>query len=287
MTTEKKSPRKESFHHISAVGYKDLEDVRLRGYFTSELGVYVTPSDGLYLEYMGEFPTIAQSKMLNYLMILAIDHGFSPPVMAARMVTSGRPLTTTSIGVGLLAFGEAEGNGLPVSRIIQNYVKQAKSQNKSLEEIAEILIDKEGPIPPGLGHPRHPQEDPRAKGIFPRAKELEVADDHIHLMEIVESVVARNLKKRIPLNFLGAASAALLDIGLTPEASYCIMIGCRAFSCGAHALEETERESPWRASVYKGNIIDILDLSIQGSQYYDGPPTREVPKDRWPGLLPF
>jgi citrate synthase len=285
MTTKKKPTGKEPFHHMSAVGYKDLEDVRLRGYFTSRLGMYVTPSDGLYLEYTGELPTIAQSKMLNYLMILAIDHGFSPPVMAARMVTSGRPLTTTSIGVGLLAFGEAEGNGLPVSKMIQNYVKKARSEKKSLEEIAEILVEKEGPIPLGFVHLRHPQGDPRAKGIFSRAKELKLAGDHVRLMENVENVMAKTLRKKIPLNFLGAASAALLDIGLTPEASYCIMIGCRAFSCGAHALEETERESPWRASVYRGNITDILDLSLQGSQYYDGPPNREVPKDRWPGLL--
>ena len=64
MTTEKTSKEKGFFRHTSGVGYKDLKDVRLRGYFTSELGVYGPCSDGVYLEYMGEFPTQAQSKML-------------------------------------------------------------------------------------------------------------------------------------------------------------------------------------------------------------------------------
>jgi hypothetical protein len=42
-------------------------------------------------------------------------------------------------------------------------------------------------------------------------------------------------------------------------------------------MEEMTREKAWRAS-RTTKMINLLDLSIQGPKYYDGPPDRPVPK---------
>lgn len=100
--------------------------------------------------------------------------------------------------------------------------------------------------------------------------ELGVAGEYCDLQNEITKAFREISGRNLRPNVLGAAGPTLLDLGFKSEACWAIGILCRAFSCAAHAIEEMEMQSPWRASS-SNPMVDILDLSLQGPKYYRGP----------------
>ena len=278
---------REPFHWKTAIGYTTADQITLRGYDLIDLAKHCSFADVVYLIYTGRLPTPAQSKMLNYLMVQVQEHGAgSPSPITSRMVMSGRSTLNAAMAAGIMSFGTAHGPGFIASTMFYKYVQLALNENKNLEEVAKILVEKEGPHVSGYHHPQHLKGDPRAKETTGRAKKLGVAGDHIRLSEIVEDELERQRGKKVYINVLGAGAATILDMGLEPYQGWCILAICRGHGgCGAHAIEEMRRGNPLRLSG-DAPIHDVGDPELQAPQYYDGPPTRNVPKDRWPGIFP-
>jgi citryl-CoA lyase len=282
-TTRERVP----FHWKTAIGYTTSEQIILRGYDLVDLAKYCSFADVVYLLYTGRLPTSGQSRMLNYIMVQVQEHGAgSPSPITSRMVMSGRSPLNAAMAAGIQSFGTAHGPGFIASTMFYKYVQLSINENKSLEEVAKILVEKEGPHVSGYHHPQHLKGDPRAKETTGFAKKLGVAGDHIRLSELVEDELERKRGKRVYINVLGAGAASILDIGLEPYQGWCSLAICRGYGgCGAHAIEEMERGNPLRISGEK-QIHDVGDPELQDAEYYDGPPTRQVPKNRWPGIFP-
>jgi citryl-CoA lyase len=270
---------REGFHWQSAISWKSLNHIVCRGYDTNELAERASFIDMMFLLFQGRLPGMAEERMLSYAMVAFVEHAFSPSVVAARAVASGRPLLTSAVAAGIMTFGTAHGPGWQYSETMQRYMRRGQREGWSMKKLAEVLIAdhlREGKKIMGLHQPQHVKGDPRSQLLLAKAKKLGVAGPYVELQEAVGETFFEQTGKRIHPNILGAAGSVLLDLGFDPLAAWALGFLSRAFSCAAHAIEEMTSQSAWRAS-RSNPMIDLLDLALQGPRYYTGPPHRHVP----------
>ncbi len=262
---------REPFRWHSAISYKLVDKIVTRGYDTTELvekGYGL--ADVIFINYQARIPLINEAKMLNYLMILCLDEGVSTPAAISRFVAKGHNLLTQSIGASILAFGHAYGAFQTYGRMLDKYLNRAEKEGKNLDEIAKILVE-ENRGSRILGVSALMLKDPAAKRVFARAEVLDVAGRYIDFQKKIVKAAQEASREPVNLDMLGAVGATMLDLGFTPEATWSIVAITRAFGCGAHAIEEEEREPRV-----------MFGESLQPKEYYDGPPEKTVPplKDR-------
>ncbi len=262
---------REPFKWHSTISYKLVDKIVTRGYDTTELvekGYGL--ADVVFIDYQARIPLINEAKMLDYLMILCLDEGLSTPAAISRFVAKGHNLLTQSVGASILAFGHAYGAFQAYGRMLDRYLDRAEKQGKRSDEMAEILV-KENQGSLTLGVSNLMLKDAAAKRVFARAEALDVAGKYIDFQKRIVKAAQKACDEPIDLDMLGAVGATMFDLGFTPEATWSIVAITRAFGCGAHAIEEEEREPRV-----------VFGQSLQSNEWYDGPPERPVPplKDR-------
>jgi len=262
---------REPFRWHSTVSYKTVDTIVTRGYNTTELvekGYGL--ADVIFIDFQARIPLIKEAKMLNYLMILCLDEGLSAPAAISRIVAKGHTILTQSVGASVLAFGHAYGAFQAFGKMLDKYLSRAEKEKRSLVEMAEVLV-KENKDSLTLGVSNLMAKDPAAKRVFARAESLEVAGKYIDFQKRVVKAAQKMGKGPVDLDMLGAMGATMFDLGFSPESTWSIVAITRAFGCGAHAIEEEEREPR-----------TTFGQSLTPPKYYDGPPDRPVPplKDR-------
>jgi hypothetical protein len=78
----------------------------------------------------------------------------------------------------------------------------------------------------------------------------------------------------VGVNVVGSGNTALMEIGFSPNAGWCIGSVVRGFSCAAHALYNMKKGRAWGASRNEP-MVQMIDLSMIK---YVGPKDRIVPK---------
>lgn len=271
---------RETFRWETAISWKSKDEIYCRGYDVNDLAENSSFVGMVFLLLRGELPSPNEEVMLNYLMTAFAEHAFSPSAVSARMVASGRPPLNSAIAAGIMTFGEAHGPGHVYSKMICDLHQRATDEGLSFRNVARTYVEealKNGQKVPGLHQPQHTDGDPRATGITRKARELGVAGEFCDLQSEITTAYQEISGRNLRPNVLGAAGPTLLDLGFKSQACWAIGILCRAFSCAAHAIEEMETQSPWRASS-SNPMVDILDLSLQGAKYYHGQQKRPVPQ---------
>ncbi len=262
---------REPFKWHSTVSYKKVDKIVTRGYDTTELvekGYGL--ADVIFIDFQARIPLIKETKMLNYLMILCLEDGLSPPSAISRFVSKGHTILTQSVGASILAFGHAYGAFQTYGKMLDQYLSRAEKEGKNLDEAAETLVEENrGSLI--LGVSTLMLKDPAAKRVFARADSLGVAGKYIDFQKRVVKFAREASKESVDLDLFGAIGAAMFDLGFSPESVWSIIAITRSFGCGAHAIEEEERE----ARV-------VFGQSLLPREYYDGPSDRPVPslKDR-------
>lgn len=276
---EEMSINREPFHWQTAIAYKTADKIVLRGYDTTELAeAGWSFAAAVFLLYQGRLPKINEEKMLNFFMVTFMEHAMSPSTLTARCCASGRPPLNAVMAAGIMTFGEAHGPGHLHGQMVHKYMAFHDNQGMSLREVAEMLVrDHKGRNIMGLGQPQHIHGDPRAIRIMKMARELGVAGRFHDLQIEIEAAFERINGKKVFTNVIGGANSVFMDLGFSPLAAWAIGVLCRGFSCGAHGIEEMERERAWRAS-RSSKMVNLLDLSLQGPENYDGPEDRAVPR---------
>src|SRR3989344_8341786 len=83
------------------------------GYDLIELSGEASFVRAIYLILKGEMPDKNSEKMLDAMLVIAIDHGLEPPsVVAARNVYSGGSPLQAAVAAGILSFGEYHGGAI-------------------------------------------------------------------------------------------------------------------------------------------------------------------------------
>jgi citrate synthase len=261
------------FQWVSEVAYKNVHRIVARGYDTTELmeegyGVVVV----LFVDYQSRIPLIEEEQMLNYIMILALEDGISPPAAMSRIVARTKTFLTQAAAASILAFGHAYGAYSAFGNRLETYLKKVDAETISTADAAERLVnewfDKE---PESIGVSGLMLKDPAAKRMIARAEKLGVAGRYTAFMKDVVVAAQKHSPEPVDVDMLGATGAVMLDLGFSPEATWAILAVTRALATGAHYIEEIERRP------YLG-----LGQNLTPKEDYDGPADRPVPplKDR-------
>ena len=255
-----------AFQWVSEVAYKNVHRIVSRGYDTTEVmeeGYGVV--DMLFIDYQARIPLIEEERMLNYVMILALEDGLSMPAVMSRMVAKSKTFLTQAAGASILAFGHAYGAYSAFGNRLERYLALADAEGLTLEAAAELLV-KENMDDEALGVSNLMLNDPAAKRMVARAEKLGVAGKFIDFTrEIVKAAQKLNAAP-VDLDMLGATGATMLDLGFSPEATWAILAVTRAFATGAHYIEEVERNEHCRTG-----------QTLTPKAFYDGPADRPVP----------
>jgi citrate synthase len=259
------------FQWVSEVAYKNVHRIVSRGYDTTEVmeeGYGVV--DMLFIDYQARIPLIEEEKMLNYVMIMALEDGLSMPAVMSRMVAKSKTFLTQAAGASILAFGHAYGAYSAFGNRLEDYLSKADTEGLTLEEAAELLV-KENIADQALGVSNLMLQDPAAQRMIARAEKLGVAGKYIDFTREIVKAAQKLSDEPIDLDMLGATGATMLDLGFSPEATWAILAVTRAFAAGAHYIEEVERSEPCRTG-----------QTLTPKAFYDGPEDRPVPplKDR-------
>jgi len=246
----------------------DHSDIRIRGYSLLDLIEHVDFASAVYLVLVGELPTDGQRRMLDMLLVSAIDHGVAPSAAVSRVISASGVPVQAAVAGGLLTLGDIHGGaGEDYARMLADLVADHGRQRSDWRPVADDVVTGLRAARrrlPGYGHPLHPDGDPRAPRLVGAAHRLGVAGPHIALATALEDALAATSGRRIPLNIDGALGSVMLDLGFSWHHARPLCIISRACGLAAHAIEERTRERGWR-----GIRVDAVA--------YDGPPPRTLP----------
>ena len=234
----------------TAITKIERNKVLLRGYRIDELIENITFTQAVFLALKGELPSGKEAKMIDAILVSAIDHGVtSPSCISARTITStGAPLSAALAG-GILTISKHHGGAIEdCMNVIQGAVQHKKDTNKTEEEIAAILskeYKERNKRLPGLGHRIH-TEDPRTIKLFQIATDLGIAGEHVKMAKAIEKAVGKDTGRRLPINVDGAIAALLCEMRFPPELANAFFILGRLPGLIAHVYEEKKKMKPMR-----------------------------------------
>jgi len=264
--TVPRDTKRAPFQWVSEVAYKNVHRIVSRGYDTTELmeeGYGVI--EVLFVDYQARIPTVEEEKMLNYVMIMALEDGLSAPAAISRIVARSKTFLTQACGASIMAFGHAYGAYSAFGNRLENYLTRAEAENLSIDAAARLLVE-ENAHDEALGVSSLMLKDPAANRMVARAEELGVSGKYIRFTRKIVEAARKISAEPVDLDMLGATGAIMMDLGFTPEATWAILAVTRSFAAGAHYIEEVEREESTR-----------LGQQLTPREDYDGPEDRPVP----------
>ncbi|TDI84472.1 MAG: citryl-CoA lyase [Caldithrix sp.] len=225
-------------------------EVRLRGYRIDELMGSVSFGQSVYLALKGELPSKNVGNIIDAILVSSIDHGVTPPSTIASMTvaSSGAPLNA-AVASGILAISKFHGGAIEdcMGALLQVQDKinaREISVAKASEELVAEYIEIRRRIS-GFGHRFH-TEDPRSKKLFKLATDLKIADKFIKIATTVESELAKQMGRKLPINVDGAIAAVLCELDFSPRLANAFFMMSRVPGLVAHIFEEQTRQKPMR-----------------------------------------
>ena len=251
------------------------DSILVRGYPLDEIMGRLSFGEAIYLLLAGERPSPAFGRLMEALLVSAIDHGVQPPsTLAARTVAGTGVPPRAATAAGVLALGSQLGGGGSIEAslrfleegiaLVGDWVSPDDAARRLLDHWMETST---GDAPPGFGHRRH-SRDPRAARLLQLAFELDVDGTYTQLARALEQELngrrTRAGKAPVSLNVDGAIAAVCGDIGFDAETATMLFTIARVPGLIAHSLEEQRREVTMRP-------ID------PARHVYDGPRARRLP----------
>lgn len=204
----------------TAVGRVGDGLIEVRGYEITDIIRNLTFSQAVYLTVRGEIPGKAATEVMDAALNSILEHGFyTPTTLAARMVTSASPRTIMpGLAAGLLTVGEVtvspQHSAELIARVLEN-----KAGGKSMREAAVAEAERmteTGVRMPGVGHPLHPEGDPRALELLRIAKDRGYRTEITEAHDAVRGVFTERIGRALPTNIDGALGCVLMELGFTP-----------------------------------------------------------------------
>jgi citrate synthase len=242
-----------------------------KGYRQEDLIGNIPYPSVVYLLLKGDLPTNEHGKMMDAILTACIDHGVTPPSsMASRVVASGGVPLPTAVAAGILSIGDAHGGAIEKgAKFLQDGILRMKNENKSINEIANILVSEsreQNTRILGFGHRVH-SSDPRTKRLFFLANELGIAGEHMALSSAIENELALQTGKNLPINVDGAIAAISSDMGFDWRLGKAFFLLGRVAGLTAHVYEEQTEQKPMRKM-----------FSVESE--YNGPKEKNIPSGR-------
>ncbi|MGO4330393.1 citryl-CoA lyase [Cupriavidus sp. 2TAF22] len=231
------------------IGYTTPDRITLRGLdLATEVIGRLDFVQTLCLVALGRLPSAAEARMIDTLLVTAVDHGLTPSAISARMTWLGAPESLQgAVAAGLLGAGER------FLGTVQNMAEML------LQEGATLAADADGdtiaaqarhivaarrsagkPIP-GVGHPIHAQGDPRVPALMEAARANHFHGKYCRLALALGEACDDGARRALPLNAAGAIGAILAEMGLDPLFGRGLALIGRCAGLVAHLIEECEQ----------------------------------------------
>ncbi|MCX6779904.1 MAG: citryl-CoA lyase [Candidatus Magasanikbacteria bacterium] len=213
----------------------------IRGKKLSGLIKSSTFTETIFLIWQGRMPKPAETKMLDALLVSAIDHGTgTASAMTARIVSSAKNSLHTSLAAGILAMGERHGSA--IESAAKFFVEN--KNNKNLGQTVKDLKDKKVRLA-GFGHAVL-TKDERSIELLKMAKKLGFYKDCCLVAQNTEKELKKISSKPLPLNIDGAMGAILSDMGFDHKIMKGVFIAGRVPGLVAHIYEEMQNDAGLR-----------------------------------------
>lgn len=237
--------------------------INVRGYGITDIMENLSYAEAVFLILKGELPSKAEAALMNAVLVASIDHGTSPPsVLGTRTVVSGGNSLNAAIAGGVLVIGDTHGGAIEQSaKLLQEWSRKSGDAIELAKQLVAWLKENKKRMP-GFGHRLH-DVDPRTGKLFEIADRFGYSGKHIELCLAIESALAEQLGKKLPINVDGAIAAVISEMGFDWRLGKGFFIISRVPGLLAHAYEEMTRERPMRK------------LGPPPSEY-DGPPERKI-----------
>jgi len=241
---------KDSFNE-KRVAYKSAiteigpNKINIRGYPLKEIIEKLSFAEAVFLTIRGELPTKSQTRVMNAVLCGIIDHGlYAPTILATRVVASAAPSSIMpAIASGMLTVGEITVSPQDTGELIQKALNIMKNEGISKKETAVKIVrdyQERKKRLPGLGHPLHPEGDPRAIALKKVTKEEGLWGEKGAIYEEIHKTFVEITGKNLPINIDGMMGCVLSELGFEPKE----MAGIAALSFMpgmiAHAVEESK-----------------------------------------------
>jgi citrate synthase len=250
----------------TGVGDAGHGTITVRGYPLADMIETLPFAASVYLTIRGELPTPAQVRVMEAALNGILEHGFyAPTTVAARVVASATPDNVmAAIAGSLLTVGSITVSPQHAAQLMHQAI--ALSDKSSLEDAADQVVEEllaSGRRMPGVGHPLHPEGDPRAISLRKVAQGNGVWGQHATVFELIAARFGERKGRPFPINIDGMLGCVLTELGFEPLE----MPGLAALSFMpgiiAHSVEE----------IGQGPKLRV----VEGD--YTGPAPRELPTE--------
>ncbi len=205
----------------------------------------------------GKRPTPLQTKVLDAVLVTTMEHGLTPSAIATRLIFHSAPealqaaVAAGVMGAGSTYLGTMEGCSALLAEMV--------ASKDGLEASAEAIVKRfqaAKQFIPGLGHPFHRPDDPRAPKLIEIAESNGAKGDYIAALKVLAKTANAHHPKYLTTNATGAIAAILLETGIKPEIMRGIAVISRAAGLVGHIAEELENPSG-------RYIYDMVDSGIK------------------------
>lgn len=222
--------------------------VRIRGHdLVEDLLGEVSFSQMCLLQLTGRRGTPEQARMVDALLVVLVEHGMVPGVIAARLTYSSAPealqgaVAAALLGAGSVHLGVSERCG----RLLYEAMPHAAAPTSAdfgaaASAVVDHAVTSRERIP-GLGHSLHAHGDPRATRLLEIAAQTGTAGAYCGLLAGVAQEASRRLERPMTINATGAIAAIGLDLGVPWRMLKSFAIIGRALGALGH-IEEEMRE---------------------------------------------
>jgi citrate synthase len=236
----------------TAISKVEPNKIIVRGYNLMDLIGKYSYASLTYLLWRGELPSAEESRMMDALLSVCLEHSLnSPSVDAVRFVAScGVPLQS-AVSAGVSAFGDWHGGTIEeAAKLLQEGVRTSTERKGSLTARAEEIVKtyrEKGMKLPGYGHPTH-TSDPRTKKLLEIGQETKLRRRHVELAENIEELTLKFFGRKLILNVDGCIAAIISDMGFDWRVGKGFFIVSRTPGLVAHAYEQMYVDKPYKAA---------------------------------------
>ncbi len=249
--------------------------IRYRGYAIEDLIGKIGFAEMVWLMIRGELPNTGQARLLNTVLMSAVDHGPQAPSIAiARMAATCGVGLNNAMASALNVLGDVHGGAGEQAAVLYQSISNSMDQGEGLDEATTGMLDKffeaGNKFVPGFGHRFHPI-DPRAPKLLAEV-EGAAADSYVDgrygkIARAVERDIERRKNRKVPMNIDGATAAIYCELGFPPAIARGLFCLSRSVGILAHTWEQTELGGRNKGPIPRRMIWT-----------YGGPDARPVPE---------
>lgn len=241
---------------VSEIGHTTPTEITLRGKnLATEIIGQKDFVETWFFSALARWPTPEEKSAINAILVISLDHGLMPSVIATRMTLLGAPESIpAAVASGLLGAGSRFlGPSAIVVRRFEEWTAdlQDDAPADAYERKVDAILEQQAASKkfiPGYGHPIHKDGDPRVPALRKVAQENGF---YRKGWKLADALLARLATKEpsVPMNAAGAVGVTVFDMALDPDFAAGLSLVARCAGLISHILEE--RSTPIAQEIWK------------------------------------